>query len=438
MFFKAVSICKFLFSLLPLSGANVYNYLWRHYGLNTSKHFGQFVKEQIRIYRLKSAIAFILTCKNEDLIPVFARFRLANPYIADAKLRQKCARNILQAEMKFKQRHLSHTTKYLRRLDVELKQSVSRIVYILLQSILQEILKKKMDKLERTHKKKLNGLREKNIRRTSQRQILDPVTNRPRQIIDPVTNLPQEMGDSVTNLSKHTLTDNEHAALINGLNHVYPPDKLDQPQFVCNMEYFYARLLNIPTAYRHYQQKPSTEVVHHQLTSVQLSAASELREIANSFRKVAQFELKKIGAERRKTFRTLHCLAKNKSIIITRPDKGRSVVIMDREDYVQKMNAILNDKSTFTLINHDPTLANENELTCFLLVLKNDGFISEQEHKLASFNGSRPARIYGVPKLHKKQENYSLRPVMSAGCFHTGPPRFTSTFCRHDLSMLLL
>lgn len=161
MLFKTVLLCKCLLKFLPLSAANVYNYLWRHYGLNTSKLFGQFVKEQIRIYRLKSAIAFILTCKNEDLIPIFARFRLANPYIADAKLRQKCARHILQAEMKFKQRLLSRTTRYLRRLNAELKQSVSHIVYIRLQSISQEIVKRKMDEIERTHEKKLNGLPEK-------------------------------------------------------------------------------------------------------------------------------------------------------------------------------------------------------------------------------------------------------------------------------------
>jgi Reverse transcriptase (RNA-dependent DNA polymerase) len=195
---------------------------------------------------------------------------------------------------------------------------------------------------------------------------------------------------------------------------VYPPEKLDQPQFVCNMKYFYARLLNVRTAYRHYEQKSATEVVRHQLTSLQLSAASELCETANSFRKVAPSELKKIGVEHRKTFSTLRSLAKNKSIIITRPDKGRGVVIMDRADYIQKMNTILDDISAFSFINHDPTLDNENELTRFLLVFKKEGFISDQEYKLACSNGSRPARIYGVPKLHKKRENYPLRPVMSA------------------------
>jgi len=87
---------------------------------------------------------------------------------------------------------------------------------------------------------------------------------------------------------------------------------------------------------------------------------------------------------------------------------------MDRADYVQKMNTILDDRSAFTLINHDPTLDNENELTRFLLVLKKEGFISDQEYKLACPNGSRPARIYGLPRLHKKRENYPLRHVMSA------------------------
>jgi hypothetical protein len=414
MFFKAVLLCKCLLKFLPLSAANVYNYLWRHHGPYTSRLFGQFVKEQIRLRRLKSAVAFILTCKNENLVPTFARLRFANPYIADVKLRQKCTRHILQAEMKFKQRLLPQTAKFLRRLDAELKQSVSPIVYIRLQSISQEIIKRKMTEIEMTHKKKLDVLRTNKIKQTPQRHILDPVTNRPREILDPVTNLSQEMGDPVTNLSTYTLTDCEHTALTNGLNHVYPPEKLDQPQFLCNMEYFYARLLNVRTTYRHYEQKSATEVVRHQLTSSQLSAASELRETANSFRKFAQSELKKIGTEHRKTFSTLRSLAKNKSIIITRPDKGRGVVVMDRADYIQKMNTILDDRSAFALINHDPTLDNENELTRFLLVLRKEGFISDQEYKLACPTGSRPARIYGVPKLHKKEENYPLRPVMSA------------------------
>jgi hypothetical protein len=127
----------------------------------------------------------------------------------------------------------------------------------------------------------------------------------------------------VKNLSSYTLSDDEHNALINGLNHVYAAEKFDQPQFVCDMEYFYSRLLNLRTSYRHYQSKPANLNVPHKLTSSQLSAASELRQTANLFQKAAQFELKRVGINNRKTFGILRSLGKNKSIVISRPDKGR-------------------------------------------------------------------------------------------------------------------
>ncbi|CAF1165671.1 unnamed protein product [Adineta steineri] len=129
-----------------------------------------------------------------------------------------------------------------------------------------------MDTIESTQETKLDVLRAKKLDNTTNRHILDPETNCARRILHPVTNVLQELGDPVTNLSNYTLSDNEHAALINSLRHVYPRRKLDGLQFVCNMEYFYARLLNIKTAYRHYEQKPSNEVVRHQFTSRMFSS----------------------------------------------------------------------------------------------------------------------------------------------------------------------
>ena len=45
--------------------------------------------------------------------------------------------------------------------------------------------------------------------------------------------------------------------------------------------------------------------------------------------------------------RLLKELGKNKNIVITSPDKGRGVVIMNRKDYDRKMNDILSDRTTF-------------------------------------------------------------------------------------------
>jgi hypothetical protein len=51
-------------------------------------------------------------------------------------------------------------------------------------------------------------------------------------------------------------------------------------------------------------------------------------------------------------------LRKDKEIIICRPDKGRGVVIMNRDDYVSKMDEILNDDSKFKEITakEDPAI----------------------------------------------------------------------------------
>ena len=117
--------------------------------------------------------------------------------------------------------------------DVDVKNAVSHLVFIRLQSILDQIVLKANNNVEKRHSKKLEGLRSRKIKKGSLRwALLDPVTN----------------------LSSRILTDEERAALANGLHHVYPSENFDQAQFVCNIEYFYARLLNIRTAYQYHEQ----------------------------------------------------------------------------------------------------------------------------------------------------------------------------------------
>jgi hypothetical protein len=76
------------------------------------------------------------------------------------------------------------------------------------------------------------------------------------------------------------------------------------------------------------------------------------------------------------------------------------------------MCAIPDDSQSFRRIETDTTLLSEERLTNHLRRMKKAEFISEEEYSLARPVGSMPARIYGLPKLHKA--NCPLRPVMSA------------------------
>ncbi|CAF1520615.1 unnamed protein product, partial [Didymodactylos carnosus] len=344
----------------------------------------------ISLRRLECDLLFLKACKKEELIPKFVRFRLANPRLATDKLIHKCYGNILQAEIRYKKKELTHLHRFVRRQKEELKHSIPNIVYLRLCTIATAIVSLKILQWRRGHEKKLSMLRSEKYYKVQRNEVLDPIVN----------------------LSKRSLTDVERKALENGLHHVYSTGKLDYAQLLCNTEYFYARLLNFRTSYRHWEQKSASEKVLHQLSSEQLRAAGKLRNCVETFTAQSEKQLCKFRNEHKDIFQALRGLAKDKNIVITRPDKGRGVVILDRHEYIEKMNVILQDTATFSRIYHDPTLSNENRLTRELLRLKKDGFISESEYSLAKPIGSRPARLYGLPKIHKN--DMPLRPILSA------------------------
>jgi hypothetical protein len=209
--------------------------------------------------------------------------------------------NILQAEIRCKKWDLTRNIRHHARLCVTLKSCVSSIVHTRILSIISQIAQKANNNVTKRHSSKLNRLREHKRSNGTRTPKLNPVTN----------------------LSSRLLTMEEHNALAKGLHHVCPSDNFDHSQFVCNMNYFYARLLNVRTTYRHYEQKPANMKVLHEFSSTQLQVASQLRSIANTVRRTAQVELKQVRKEHRRTFQVLRSLVNDRWIIITKPDKGR-------------------------------------------------------------------------------------------------------------------
>ena len=58
-------------------------------------------------------------------------------------------------------------------------------------------------------------------------------------------------------------------------------------------------------------------------------------------------------------FTALQNLSKNKDLIIQKSDKGNSVVIVQSQDYLEKMNDILSDQKKFSKVSlKDVTLLN--------------------------------------------------------------------------------
>ena len=117
----------------------------------------------------------------------------------------------------------------------------------------------------------------------------------------------------------------------------------------------------------------------------------------------------------REHFQALKSLRANNDIFITKPDKGSGVVILNKKDYINKMEVILHDKEKFAKLGdvetHDKTAKLERKLQKRLLELVNSKMLATEIYDRIRPTGSQRPQMYGLPKIHKP--NVPLRPILS-------------------------
>ena len=84
---------------------------------------------------------------------------------------------------------------------------------------------------------------------------------------------------------------------------------------------------------------------------------------------------------------------------------------MDKTDYYDKMDAVVNDKQTYQVLKRDPTPALQRKLNSKLLDLKKTDAIDIQRYNRLRCRVPQPPKLYGLPKLHKP--NIPMRPIVS-------------------------
>lgn len=107
--------------------------------------------------------------------------------------------------------------------------------------------------------------------------------------------------------------------------------------------------------------------------------------------------------------KALKSLRNNKNIIILPADKGNSTVIMNREDYKQKINELLRNP-IYKKTNTDPTTYLEKitkEKIKSSSINKQD-----QQRLIPREKSSKCPKLYGLPKVHK--QGVPLRPIVSS------------------------
>ncbi|CAF4387530.1 unnamed protein product [Rotaria sp. Silwood2] len=382
---------------------DIEQYIRQHLGSHVLYTYRNVKKYYYRLDAVQLDIEFLKICRGKDIIPSFLWFKTANNDLSSSPVYKACQLKLLNVEIDAKRKKLNELKIiYVSSLDHLRELSSADLFEHFFEIIISEC-SQLIDEKRRTLNKKLLSL--------------CPVNNSTRYYNAKV----------VTNLSSRVLSNEELICLANGLDYSLPPKSINSMNVASNVETFFHRITDV---YQH-QKKFMNEHKEYEaisesdvrvLNTKELSLANDLSSLTKSFLQRAnrgQIQKNKFDFDQENYRKLLQKLKEDTSIIITRPDKGRGVVLMDKHNYVNKIQSILNDSSKFSSLSEDPTLARENNLKSLLRKLHDQRQITDQFYYLARPTGSNPGRLYGLPKVHKQP--VSLRPVLSSiGTFNYG------------------
>ena len=104
-------------------------------------------------------------------------------------------------------------------------------------------------------------------------------------------------------------------------------------------------------------------------------------------------------------------LKKDNTRMILTADKGVCMVVMDKDDYIEKSEELLL-KPTYKILSSDPTTKHKKKLIALLKSIKAEGGIKENTYRRLYPTGSCSLKYYGLPKVHKT--GIPLRPIVSS------------------------
>ena len=310
MFLLTLAICFILRLRFP-TGSSITRILRRRYGNPVVLIFRKFEKANYKLKKCRADLSFLNECQLNKLYPNFLKFKLWKKDYSFDKACRNFQDHLLKLEIKSKTKEECRIKHDLDEVTDDLKQKVSWLDWNHLLCFVDRINDKKIDTVERVHQRKLF-----NLGLEKERETLDP---------DCV----------VFNFSTVRLSEQLKSVLARGLRYAIPPNKLNLAQFLLPFE----KLLR--SLHSHNTSSNCRQGINYVKTYIKNTAFSTYYSFNPS--KVQQ----NLSCD---DLESLKCLAKNKDVIITRPDKGQGVVLLDKTDYIDKVLHILSNCTKFVEI----------------------------------------------------------------------------------------
>ena len=369
----------FLLSIWPKSFKCIKNLKEQH-GTQILKLFRTLERESLHVQKIRDDIIFLERCQLYNLIPTFCKLNSHHRTFFSSSDYNGYLKKCLSNELSSKHRTLQFRLRNERSLRTELRTQLPLLTYIHCSKVIKDRVNCARHSTQARHNRKISKLK-----------------------ISSGPDLPSEK--VLVNLSSKNLSEAERVLLSKGLSFSVTPSNLNPLEIKTSFENFYSQC---PEQACH----DSSRLKH------------KLRDLC--YRYIYGKNPTHCDNLSKQERVALQTLLKEKDIVICKPDKGNGVVVLDRTQYVEKLKIIVNDTSKFQKINEEPTARREGRLQRYLLRLHKKGALNQEEYNQIRPSGSAPARMYGLPKIHK--DNVPLRPIVSSiGTYNYNLAKFLVT-----------
>jgi len=202
----------------------------------------------------------------------------------------------------------------------------------------------------------------------------------------------------VVNLSNRELTKNEYQTLALGMNMTWP------------------------SKIKSLQVKTDIEAAYNKISKIEGVTAESLGEIRTLFKchfDKLEKQTTNLTTSELNNIKNLHNLREDKTLYISKFDKGNGVCVNNKQTYIDKMTLILSDTEKFAKYKPDKRVTGdrfiyaEEQFNRKIKKLFKDHRLDDEILNKITSTGSQPARLYGLPKVHKDVKNPPYRPVLS-------------------------
>ena len=143
-----------------------------------------------------------------------------------------------------------------------------------------------------------------------------------------------------------------------------------------------------------------------------ISSKGQQQAIRGEIHRILENEKPPVSNLSKKERIAMQTLKNDKSIVIVPADKGRCLVVLDKEEYTSRMEEKLKDENTYKKLNQDPTNKIREELADKLQEIHSKKHIKDYMYNDMFPSTTQIPRLSGRPKIHK--QNYPLREIVDS------------------------